>query len=208
MITRSFLLNFIFLLSMTTIPLLMSACGGNLGARAPTAVSKASYQLNYGTGYWDSDEFFAEVQAVGEYECPSKPNVLPAYDWDIDGTNRYRVCASSVSNANVLIYGEPSSAEKANRICVFPLQYVDRTHVFIKPDLTTGRALVKCVPASQSNGATVSFPATNFNMVLIVESKDFELAQACLDPIRGVDFFSCPHYAYGKFRSESLATPQ
>lgn len=193
---KSFFSNLVLLNTVWIFIFLNTGCGVALGPRAPRAVAKASYQ----GGYWNPDSLLSESEAQGEFECPTQPNVIPKYDWDIDGTNRYRVCESPTSTANLLIFGIPSGAEESNMICVFPLQYIDRTHVFVKPDIARGGALFQCVKADQASGANVSFTATNFNMVLIVESKDLELAQECLNPFKGVDFTACPHYSYGRFR--------
>lgn len=172
-------------------------CGDAFLSHPPKPVSTAAFQ----SAYWNADELLSEEQAVGEFTCPTAPNVLPAYDWDLDGTNRYRVCFTKNQTGSLLVFGEPSETEKSNMICVFPLEYIDRKHVYIKPDIAQGGTLFRCAKASDS-GAIFNFPSTNlnFNMVLIVESKDLEKTQTCLDPLRGVDFFLCPPYAYGKFR--------
>jgi hypothetical protein len=128
--------------------------------------------------------------------CPSTANVVPDYDRDFDGSGFYRVCPSTISPYDVLIHGRTHASDT---ICVIPAEYIDATHVYLKPLVQGGQPQVSCLNAAQSAGAGVlaTFPATRYNAVFIVESQYKDAMMACLP---GGNYLFCPPYSFGKFR--------
>jgi hypothetical protein len=83
---------------------------------------------------------------------------------------------------------------------LFPIQYIDSTHAFYKPDLTTGLPLANCVTidsSNSSNGVEMSFANITFNAAFIVDDTDKDQMQLCL---ANANSSACPLYSYGKFR--------
>ncbi|OFZ21749.1 MAG: hypothetical protein A2X94_15795 [Bdellovibrionales bacterium GWB1_55_8] len=164
---------------------LLSACG-NLSVPSVKKVPAGSYV----TGPLVS----ADSPTTDDgFTCPSKPNVVPDYDWSFDDSGQYTVCQKRESRADIKIHGTTSDS---NTICIFPVQYVDDEHIYTKPDLTTGAPLAQCIQISPA-GVFANFPDINFNAVFIVEKPYLAQMKTCL---AAGNYYGCPAYSYGVFR--------
>ncbi len=179
---------------------LLSSCGQMLSGTLPPKVPSASVP---GVGY--SGSLVSNETIQGNFVCPIEPNVVPDYDWEIDGSTQYQVCLSQSSTYSILVHGRPSTKEKSKKICVFPIEYRDQDHVFIKPDLTRdpeGKIPLSICQKSESQdkeGTVFLFNSTNFNTVMIIDFRNKEKMEFCLNP-KQTNFYNCPPFSYGKFR--------
>jgi hypothetical protein len=140
----------------------------------------------------------------GNYSCPNTPNVLSNSDSSsYSNAGKYTVCTQSSNISMIKIHGTTMGS---NGICVFPVQYVDSSHVYFKPDLTTGLPLSNCATISSSSsssgsssgsGIELTFSGINFNAVFIVDDTNQGQMQTCLATANAG---GCPLYSYGKFR--------
>lgn len=129
-----------------------------------------------------------------DFNCPQEPNVVPNYDWDLNGTGFFRVCESKKDLMNILIHGKTS---RSNVICIFPAEVVNQKSIFTKPDLITGAPLSQCVEATEE-GIYAKFEGIKFNAVFIVEKPDQLQMENCL--FGGVSPLCPQYYSFGKFR--------
>lgn len=150
------------------------------------------------TGFADPDSGNSLVSPLEEnFDCPFEDNVTPMEDWMLDGSGHFEVCPSKKNAAEILIHGQTYASDT---ICVFPVEWIDSSSVFVKPDLTNGAILYKCGKAT-SKGTTVKFENTDYNSVFIVESPYVQQFLKCAE---GKDV--CPetpytgYYSFGKFR--------
>lgn len=166
-----------------------------LGASVSGCANRLLSDDPYGAGNLSvSQDLSAPGNAdLSQFQCPSNPNVLPEYDQHLDGTGQYTACASTASTADLLLHGQTVSS---TAICVYPAQYVDATHIFTKPDPSTGAPIYSCQEISP-DGVKVSFPSVNYNMVFVVEQPNRQAMSNCLITH---DYTSCPVYSYGRFR--------
>lgn len=140
---------------------------------------------------------------LGNYTCPNTANVLPNSDTSAYSTaGKYTVCSQSSDISKIAVHG---TTQGSNGICVFPIQYVDSSHVYFKPDLTTGLPYTSCATigsssSSSSNSGTAlefAFSGMSYNAVFIVDDTDKYTMQMCL---ANASSGGCPVYSYGKFR--------
>lgn len=171
----------IALLGLFFIPL--GGCGGVIKPVIPRALEN-SYQLNASTSA-DTDSL--------EYHCPANPNIIPDYDYQLDGTGRYSACYHKTEKSKILIHGKTGQNDT---ICIFPAQIIDSKHVYTKPDTQTGGPWHQCVSISNS-GVFADFPNIEYNGLFIVESNDELQMSRCLI---GGNYYSCPTYSFGRFR--------
>lgn len=132
------------------------------------------------------------------YECSDSANVIPDYDWNVNGSGYFFACYNKSNPADLKIFGH---ANQSINFCVFPAQYYDAQHVYAKPDVTqTGYPpLVRCVNSSEE-GVALSFvndQISTMNAVFIVAAKDKNAMQNCLGT---QDYYACPHYSFGVYR--------
>jgi hypothetical protein len=176
---------------------LSTACGNYVGGNRGIRVSTSG--VNYGTTADLTALSGGGTSTYGTYTCPNSPNVLPS-NTDNLGSNagKYTVCTDSQSTANIMLHGNTNGS---STICVFPLQYIDSTHTYFKPDTSTGLPLSTCssvTSATSSNGVTMGFAGMSFNAVIIVDDTDQAAMQLCL---ANASPGGCPNYSYGKFRN-------
>jgi hypothetical protein len=138
-----------------------------------------------------------------EFSCPSSPNVVPDYDYDLDGSGYYNVCYHRTSQADIKFTGRTASS---NVVCVFPAEYVNATNIFVKPDVDAGtnapwyqcRELTGSPDGATSSGVRMSFPGIRWNAAFIVEGTQAALEmQRCLAQN---NYYACPRYSFGIFR--------
>lgn len=130
--------------------------------------------------------------AIG-YTCASHANVRPDYDYNRDGTGHYTVCPKTGAVAEVLVYGE---IHHGSKLCLFPAQVVDDSHIYLKPDAQSGLPWVQCVAPSEA-GAALSFADISWNAAFIVPNTEVAAMQACLG---AGNYYGCPAYSFGQFR--------
>jgi len=171
------------LLSITT------ACG-NINAMRPLA-PRESYDP---TLFSSSGATSAVSVGDSTFSCPYQFNITPDYDWELDGTGFYSACPSTKNQVDVLVRGE--TADPKGKVCVFPGEYVSESQFFLKPDLRTGSFLYQCMSPGGAGG-TVTFPATKYNALIIVDARNLAGMLSCL-PTR--NWGNCPAFSHGKFR--------
>jgi hypothetical protein len=178
-------------LSFVALAAALGACGsisGDGSSRfAPSSSTQSVIRL-------DKQAIFSTTTTVGDFICPKAFNTAPDYDYDLDGSKFYRICKHKSSANDVLVWGKTS---KDKQVCVFPVEYVDRDHLYAKPDTSTGLPLVTCADNNEVSGLAMRFPGITFNALFIVEGADKAQMQSCL---KQSNFYLCPHYTYGKFR--------
>lgn len=176
-------------LLMTALASLGSGCG-QINTRKPLKVPLSS----------TSSSTTSNVSLTGAgglagpegYICPAQANVMPQNTVSsLDGKGSYQVCYSSQDQSMLSITGETFGATS---FCVYPVEVVSDTEVYIKRDPVTYGPWSKCVQ-NNVNGAGVAFENTSYNAVLIVDSTDRNQMNDCL-LFGGV----CPRNSYGLFR--------
>lgn len=179
-------------------------CGVNGGSRSRYSVDPSTIAGN--SRYSSTGTSSGATSGDSEFSCPSGYNVMPSYDRYVNGTMKFQVCRHTSDASKIKITG---SSYGDSKICVFPLEYVDENHVYPKPDLSTGGLVNKCVSATSTyrsyspyydfQDVMTSFPATNFNAVIIVLESNKNQLMSCLNGPAGPNFYYCPDYSYGHF---------
>lgn len=136
-----------------------------------------------------------------DYNCPYSPNVVPDYDWMLDGSGHFEVCSHKENQTDLLVHGQTHYSDE---ICLFPAEVVNSTgQIFLKLDLATNGLLYKCIQADEG-GVAARFDFTNFNALFIVEKPYLNQMLSCLSGPAGPSYFACPnnpgYYSYGRFR--------
>ncbi len=128
-----------------------------------------------------------------EFRCSGVANVLPHYDYRLNGTMEFEACAHQGVNSKVLILAE---ALPDREICVLPAQYLSDERVMVKPgaDLLP---IYQC-GTPREIGLMLDFPAVNYNAVIVVERADLAAIRSCM----GSGYAAgCPqHWSWGRFR--------
>jgi len=174
---------------------LATSCGNYAGGGRGLRVSSSG--INYGATADLTGLSGLGTTTDGVYSCPNTANVLSNGDALYSSAGKYTVCTQSSNAANIKIHGQTNGS---NGICVFPIQVVDSSHIYFKPDLTTGLPLNSCATVdatSTSNGIAMSFSNIAYNAAFIVDDADQAAMQLCL---ANGNSGGCPQYSYGKFR--------
>ncbi len=178
------------------IALLATSCGNYAGGGRGIQVSTSG--VYYGATADLSGLSGQGSTTEGDYTCPNTANILPNSDSsNISNAGKYTVCSQTKDVTKIKVHGNTLAS---SGICVFPVQYIDSSHVYFKPDLSTGLPLSNCATISSSNssaGLEFAFSGMNFNAVFIVDDTDNYTMQACL---AAASSGGCPLYSYGKFR--------
>lgn len=157
-------------------------------------------------GFDASDRFEASQYATGyspirdgedpngPWICPTDYNVKPLHDRELDGTGHYAACYARSSLYDIRIDSAHSSPPET--ICAFPVQVIDESTSFLKPDLETGRPLSLCSKFIEGR-AFFTFDLIKYNAVILVPSTSREAMTSCLETGQAA---YCPPYSYGKFR--------
>jgi hypothetical protein len=173
--------------------ILTTGCG-NVMHKQDSSLSapQGSYALT--AGAYDPLANGGHPDEQDQYSCPAQANILPQNEARTDGTDRYTVCASKTSQTAIVVHPEAYSAVSASgeRLCAYPIQVVDSTHVFPKIN-QYGGAMFQCFDPSSPQ---LDFPKTQFNALVVVAEADQLSMSRCLEST-GVQ---CPSYSYGKFR--------
>ncbi len=131
-----------------------------------------------------------------KYTCPSAPNVVPDYDWEINGTGYFAVCPSKSNLADILIHGQ---SRLRGAVCVFAAEIASNGQVFAKPNVAkAGEPWVQCQLPGQ-DGLKLSFgEGVYYNAAFIVDAADVKQMSLCL---QGGVYEYCPkNYSFGRFR--------
>jgi hypothetical protein len=195
--------------------ILATSCGNIVDSYDATTEldeSEIEFSAQEANETWSGDSF--SQSELDEFNCPSKPNVMPDFDRAINGTNRYRVCVSKKTNYSYLVEGESSTTGAS--VCLIPATYVNPTQggtkagysVFVDPTNKT-KVLKFCYQPSDLDAARVSFqegfknyrdpldpkkPVT-INGFFIVTEQDLAQMQVCLKS--GIAI-ACPAYSFGR----------
>jgi hypothetical protein len=173
-----------------------AAALGGCGNINPDLVARASKDSLTGTT-GTLDPFANGGFTDPGYTCPGSPNLKPTYTYHTDGSDTYTACPSQANSTDVSIHGKPSADTPAGvtrRICVFPIQIVDASHFYPKYN-QYARPTVSCVAFAEP--IRLSYPATNYNALAIVEEADEARMEDCLAKL---NTSICPAYSRGQFR--------
>jgi hypothetical protein len=177
------------------IALLATSCGNVVNHRGDLQVSTNGVQ--YGASADLGALSGSGSTTANGYSCPNSANVFPSDGNTYDPAGQYSVCMNTTDVSTILVHGQTRGS---SAFCVFPIQYVDSSHSYWKPDPSTGLPMVSCanVPtASGSPGVSFTFSSTNYNAVIIVDDTNKDAMQTCLV---SANVGGCPTYSYGKFR--------
>lgn len=171
-----------------------TSCGNYMGGTS--AVRVTSSGVHYGATADLSGLSGGGTTKDGNYTCPNTANVLSNSDSAAySNAGKYTVCSNSTDITAIKVHGTTMGS---SGICVFPVQYIDSSHVYFKPDLTTGLPYSICQTVnSASSGLEFTFSGMNFNAVFIVDDTSQSQMQMCL---ANANAGGCPLYSYGKFR--------
>lgn len=160
---------------------------GSYSAYPSTSGATAGFGATSGVG--------TSAAAAAGFTCPQAANVYPVQNEFNDGSGTYTACPSSKSQSDLLIFGRTFSL--ANSVCVFPVSYAPQNgKIYLKPNLATGLPIYQCASIG-SMGASMSFPATQYNAVIVVEGNGLNDMISCYIANQSL---ACPAYSYGKFR--------
>lgn len=183
------------------IALTATSCGNYMGGKSVQVSSDGVY---YGATADLSGLSGNGTSTLGNYTCPNSPNALPNSDSSAySSAGKYSVCWQSSDISKIAVHG---TTQGSNGICVFPIQYIDSSHVYFKPDVTTGLPYNSCATIGASSSTTNSsvgsalefaFSGMSYNAVFIVDDADKYAMQMCLS---NGSSGGCPVYSYGKFR--------
>ncbi len=154
-----------------TLSLVLTGCGNNL--IGDKTLNEEELMAGYPT----------EVEVVDSYEnytCAADYNIKPANDISGQGFKDFKGCASTSSAWKALAVAKDSNLK---RVCVYPAQYIDQSHLYLKPDLTQpGKYLSACVDLGSAgkNAASVEFTNVNYNYFYIVDEDKKSQMEACL----------------------------
>jgi hypothetical protein len=177
------------------IALTATSCGNYVGSTSVSRISTSS-GVHYGATADLSALSGGGTTSDGNYTCPNTANVLSNSDSSYTtSAGRYTVCSQTSNLANIKVHGTTMGS---NTICVFPIQQVDSSHVYFKPDLSTGLPYASCATiTSSSSGLEFIFAGMSFNAVFIVDDIYKNQMQSCL---ANANPGACPVYSYGQFR--------
>ncbi len=170
--------------------MLFSACGNTTYRSEQITAGSSSYNPSVST----DSAVTVDDTLDANYTCPQSANTLPDYDYKNDGSGKYTVCEKKDSTAEILIHGKTS---EYGAVCVFPVQVIDESHIYVKPDVATGLPMVTCYEATK-RGVYAKFAGVRFNATFIVEYQYANAMRACL--LSG-NYYTCPNYSYGRFRN-------
>lgn len=139
-----------------------------------------------------AEQSYSEQLVFGDYACDSQDNIIP-FDSAM-GAGHFRACPSQTNSSKVLVRG---TTNYNSVICAFPYQYVDATHVYLKPG-ANGLPMYNCKDITQGDGAEFEFQYTNFNGLYVVELSKLPQMKTCANYNNLVD---CDEfYSFGQFR--------
>lgn len=193
---KSLLIRYRYLVLILTLALGQTGCLNSLRPKGsiPAYLGTGSAA----TGYGSQGSAASSADSHPGFTCPSVPNVNPMQAEYGDGSGNYTVCPSSGNQAaasDILIFGRTYS--NTSSVCVFPAEYNSQLgKVYIKPNLASGLPLYQCANIG-SMGASISFASTQYNAVLVVETKNLSAMIQCFISNSQI---ACPAYSYGKFR--------
>lgn len=179
MLTEKNFKSFLLIALSGAIPSLMSGCG----AVDSGAYSKTKYSID--------NAMFSQTSADAGYNCPSSPQVLPNQDINFDGSQRYVACRNTGTATQILLKGYSSSSAM---VCVYPIQYIN-TNQFVYKASPSGLPMFQCGDMQNTYRLEASFPATNFNAVIVVDYTDQLNMSRCL-----ANGQTCPNYSIGKLQ--------
>lgn len=126
--------------------------------------------------------------------CPTEANIKPHHDTELDGQGQYATCYARSSLYQIRV--DATVESPPDKICVFPIQYVDSTTSYLKPDLQTGRPLSVCAGFVEGR-SLFDFDLIRYNALIVVPEASREAMTSCLESGQA---WACPAYSYGKFR--------
>ena len=183
----SLLSKILVLPAMFALTAILSGCGNN-----PRLMSNKVNVNDESQSSWYDDSYLRDTRNEGDYVCPVQTNIFPVDDTSY-GEGEFRVCTHRASVSEILIHGQTRVSDK---ICVFPAERVDDSHVFFKPDAASGLPWSQC-GAPTAAGFFAKFAGVKYNVVFIVEAPDKQAMERCLAMNTP---YSCPVYSRGQFR--------
>ena len=178
--------------------ILLSSCG-NLGPAGRSQELSLTSTSSAGiTSFSDSNH---ATDSDAGFDCPIHNNIVPDYDYALDGTGFYKVCKNRDIAVKIRVHG---TAPASGKICVFPVEFAANGQPRTLSDpKNNGLAKVDCADVNQTkSGLDFTFELYKFNGVIIVDQNDVFQMSACAPPLgRGTpDATQCPkNFSLGQF---------
>lgn len=173
---------------------LLLGCGSTVSTKTYSYLPSASFPDSV------NDYSFAQLADIrGDFVCPNTANVVPNFDLEMDGSGYYKVCYHKTLSDTLFIVGDVSQSEKEKQVYVFPIQFVDKYTIWLKPDVNKKSVAFEQAQVND-DGFEVKFNLTDFNSVIIVESQYIDKMRACLLTKPKPSFNLCPPFSFGKFK--------
>ncbi|MCC7441100.1 MAG: hypothetical protein IT285_05690 [Bdellovibrionales bacterium] len=181
-----------------------------LAASASGCLTPSGEDFVLRQGTTGGSSFGASAAESDGFQCPGAPNVLPNYDFNLDGTEFWEVCHHPEELPRIRISGATVNAPV---VCVYPVEINDENgSISLKKDAATQTLIKKCVTASVSDGyytktyydfydKDLSFSGILYNAVFIVKQTNTAQMEVCLDGPLGANVNFCPPYSFGRFRN-------
>lgn len=177
-------------LSLSAILVVLSGCGNMSGVNSDLYY-KGSSSSSAATAGGDVTGGIT-LQGI-PFICPSSPNVVPYYDVNFDGTDRFKVCESGVATEKIAIYGRTKSA---NTLCAFPALSTGSGLQLFQNGASS--AYSQCARMDIGDPVITFDKGISFNAVFIVEAPYEAQMRNCLT-LRAPSL--CPQpYSFGVFR--------
>lgn len=190
--------------ALTTV--LVSGCGNfGRGYMSRRSISGQIFGSSVGAGGLALGQVPAEVATTFNCPSPALDNVSIQRGEVSTSRNRFVACPAKANTNDVALIAETTELD----VCVFPVQEISETAIFLKMELASQLPLFQCARMGRSPSqvgsvsGVFSFPATNFNAVIVAKQEDRDRMLRCLTdpaaPSQGMQ--TCPEFSYGSFRA-------
>lgn len=184
----------------------LSGCANfGKGYMARRSLSGQIFSSTLGAGGLYLNQVPAEVASAYDCSTPLRDNVSIQRSEVATSRNTFIACPSKVNTTDIALIAQTTDFD----VCVFPVQEISETAIFLKSDLSTNLPLRKCGRLTRSASQVTnvvgafSFPATNYNAVIVSKREDEERMLKCLtnpqSPSQGMQ--TCAEFSYGAFRA-------
>lgn len=193
------------------------------GLGALLVVAASSGCANYGRGFYASRNLSAQVfnssagssglqlsvvpiEVSSSFNCstPTVDNIGVQRGEVATSRNTFVACPAKSGSSNVALMAQTTSFD----ICAFPVQEINTSAIFVKPDLSTGQPIYQCTTLTRASSQVITvwsqlnFASTNYNALIVIKKEDLTRMLACLmDPsVASNGMQTCPSFSYGAFR--------
>lgn len=190
--------------AMTTV--VLSGCGNfGKGYMARRSLSSQIFSSSAGAGGLILGQVPTEVASSFACSIPAMDNVSIQRGEVATTRNTFVACPSKTNTTDVVLIAQTTELD----VCVFPVQEISESAIFLKQDLASGLPLFQCGRMTRSASQVTSvvgkfsFAATNYNAVIVSKFEDRERMLKCLtDPMASSQGMqTCAEFSYGVFRA-------